>query len=656
MTNVTNKYAILIGINGYHESLGRLKYCVNDVRRLADVLTQGEDAFPKDRLLVLTDDGEQERCPTYANIHSWLASYLAQAEDDDTVFVYFAGHGREHGGKAYLLPSDATLQTVHVTGIPVSYVQELLERCNARQKVLVLDACHSGAGRDVAAMSAGILNELSAGKGIYTITSCDASELSHEWTDRKQGVFSFFLAEALSGGCVPDAKGRITIDSVYEYVYDKVRSWARRNRCAQSPKRFQHGSGVIALQHAAPDWKEIAGRLERQLKRTEKELEDAREQLDEERARAEGITRLRQAVRDFVTENEGKWSKREWQETRKTLRSRFSSLSMKSSDFDDLLAEERSQWLGDQQEDAASKQAGVGLQIHNLQRSLDKAKEENSGLRARLQPVARKRRLALYLIGALALVAVGFCMWTFRAALPIVGPHILGGYRQQYEAAKQWADSGDYRRAYEVGMQLEAKLRAAYTPEMQDLRRAVTAEMGTRILPAYYGGEYDAMIAKATAKNIEAAYVRGQALLTALLHHKDPALGSLREQVRSKLDGEISPAYYEAKGFWIEGSKLMAWDATGRQVKVIAAFKSIDQFLLSPDKTKIACAVNGQDEVYVVDIDGANLSRVTYGGRNYELNGWTGADALSYAYSPPGYSGHRDALIRINEANSPMNK
>jgi len=48
------KYAILIGINGYHESLGRLKYCVNDVRRLAEVLTQGEDAFPKDRLLVLT--------------------------------------------------------------------------------------------------------------------------------------------------------------------------------------------------------------------------------------------------------------------------------------------------------------------------------------------------------------------------------------------------------------------------------------------------------------------------------------------------------------------------------------------------------------------------------------------------------------------------
>ena len=247
---MSSKYAILIGINGYHESLGRLKYCVNDVRRLADVLTQGDDAFPKDRLLVLTDDGDKDKCPTYANIHSWLASYLAQAEDDDTVFVYFAGHGREQGGKAYLLPCDATLQTVHVTGIPVSYLQELLDRCKARQKVLVLDACHSGAGRDVAAMSTGMLSELSGSKGIYTITSCDAAELSHEWGEKKHGVFSYFLSEGLAGGCAPDGRNRVTGEALYEWVYDRVRSWAREHRCTQTPKRFAAGTGSVVLRLA----------------------------------------------------------------------------------------------------------------------------------------------------------------------------------------------------------------------------------------------------------------------------------------------------------------------------------------------------------------------------------------------------------------------
>ena len=148
----SDRWAMLIGINGYHESLGSLKYSVNDCRRLAEVLTTGDDVFPADHVLVLADDEPAERRPTYANIHSWLASWLAQPDEDDTVLVFFAGHGRYEDGKCYLVPGDATLQTIHVTGIPVPYIQELLNRCKARQKVLILDACHSGAGRNVSTM------------------------------------------------------------------------------------------------------------------------------------------------------------------------------------------------------------------------------------------------------------------------------------------------------------------------------------------------------------------------------------------------------------------------------------------------------------------------------------------------------------------------
>lgn len=250
----SNKYAILIGINRYHESLGQLKYAVNDCRCVASVLTEGPDGFPPDHVLLITDDQPEDRRPTYANIHSWLASYLAQAQDDDTVLVYFAGHGREHGGKAYLLPGDATLQTVHVTGIPVGYVQELLGRCKARQKLLVLDACHSGAGRDVVAMSGSMMDQIAAGKGVYTITSCDADELSHEWDEKKQGVFSYYFAEALSGTCPPDSQGRITAESLYEWVYDRVRSWAASKRCSQTPKRFAEGTGAVVLGRARKDY------------------------------------------------------------------------------------------------------------------------------------------------------------------------------------------------------------------------------------------------------------------------------------------------------------------------------------------------------------------------------------------------------------------
>jgi len=247
----SDRWAVLIGINGYHESLGPLKYSVNDCRRLAEVLTTGDDAFPADHVLVLADDEAAERKPTYANIHSWLASWLAQPDEDDTILVFFAGHGRYEDGKCYLVPGDATLQTIHVTGIPVPYIQELLNRCKARQKVLILDACHSGAGRDVSTMAAPMMETLSAGKGIYTLTSCDVDELSHEWDEKAQGVFSYYLAEALSGSCPPDAHGRITAEAVYDWVYTHVQRWSWDRRCKQTPRRLVNSSGPLVLRETS---------------------------------------------------------------------------------------------------------------------------------------------------------------------------------------------------------------------------------------------------------------------------------------------------------------------------------------------------------------------------------------------------------------------
>ena len=78
MKQEAKKYAILIGINGYHESLGQLKYSVNDCKRLASVLKTGDGAFPADNVLVLDDDQADDKKPTYTNIHSWLASWLSQ--------------------------------------------------------------------------------------------------------------------------------------------------------------------------------------------------------------------------------------------------------------------------------------------------------------------------------------------------------------------------------------------------------------------------------------------------------------------------------------------------------------------------------------------------------------------------------------------------
>lgn len=273
-TTGAQRWAVLIGVDRYHESLGNLRYSGQDCRRLADVLTRGDDAVPPDRLLVLCDDAPAERRPTYANIHSWLASWLSQPDDDDAVLVFFAGHGREMGGTGYLVPADATLDTLHVTGIPIKYVQELLGRCKASQKLLVLDACHSGAGRDVAPMPEAVMDQLDRGRGITTLTSCDVDEVSHEWDEKGHGVFTYYLAEALDGACPPDADGRLTADGVYTWVHDRVRQWAAQHRCRQTPRRLAEGTGRLTLRHAPTDTTDIATDLRREVARMRREIEE----------------------------------------------------------------------------------------------------------------------------------------------------------------------------------------------------------------------------------------------------------------------------------------------------------------------------------------------------------------------------------------------
>ncbi len=275
MPDSSSKWAILIGIDKYHESLGSLKYAGADCRALRDTLVSGPLGFPDDQVLLLDDTADAEHRPTFANIHNTLGSWLAAPKEDDLVCVYFAGHGRLVDGKTYLVPGDATLSSIHTLGIPLRNVQDVLERCKAKRKLLVLDACHSGSGRDVAAMPGDMATALAAGTGFYTISSCGSEERSHEWDEVGHGVFSHFLAEALRGGCSPAADGRLTVDRLYEWVHDRVAKWAAQHRCAQTPQRFAQGAGTLVLAQSAPDYAALAEQYRREAEEAKARLAEA---------------------------------------------------------------------------------------------------------------------------------------------------------------------------------------------------------------------------------------------------------------------------------------------------------------------------------------------------------------------------------------------
>ena len=109
------RWAVVIGIGRYESpAIPTLRYTVPDAEAMYRTLI-GPAGFKKDNVLLLTD--RVERKPTLKNIKWALGTFLARsARRDDTVVIFFAGHGApetdqrglERDGLAkYLIPSDA---------------------------------------------------------------------------------------------------------------------------------------------------------------------------------------------------------------------------------------------------------------------------------------------------------------------------------------------------------------------------------------------------------------------------------------------------------------------------------------------------------------------------------------------------------------------
>ena len=134
-TMAPQRWAILIGINRYGDSgLSNLNFAVADARALQETLIGMEDGFPAANTVLLIDDAaESERHPGRNNIIAQLTSWLQLPGPDDTVLLYFAGHGVEQDGISYLLPQDAKTANLGLTALRLSYFKEMLGQSPARK-------------------------------------------------------------------------------------------------------------------------------------------------------------------------------------------------------------------------------------------------------------------------------------------------------------------------------------------------------------------------------------------------------------------------------------------------------------------------------------------------------------------------------------------
>ena len=232
------RWAVLIGVNQYEDEqgIGSLKYCVADMKLLYEVLTGPRGGFRRENVLLMTDSAEQSiHRPTYSNMVTMIPRWLEDVGPEDDVLIAFSGHGMAEDDQCYLLPGDAKRGALRLTSVSVPQVREWLEGCRAERKVLILDACHSGAGKAPGQMSEEMKEEMEQGRGFLRLASCDTKQKSSEDPKLGHGVFTYSLVEALRGRGDLDGDGRVGADEAYRYVSKEVRRWARERGLHQDP-------------------------------------------------------------------------------------------------------------------------------------------------------------------------------------------------------------------------------------------------------------------------------------------------------------------------------------------------------------------------------------------------------------------------------------
>jgi tetratricopeptide (TPR) repeat protein len=228
------RWALVIGVDKYQDpQISPLKGSDNDARLIADALVRYA-GFPRDQVILLSTDQPAERQPTRVNILRRLSNLSTAVPKDGLLLVSFAGHGMERSGQAFLLPSDAQISDqisfLEETAISMNRVKERIKETGVGQVVVLLDACRNDPGGRADApnpLSNAYTNAFNFDvrnrevQAFATVYATGIGQRAYEYTEKKQGYFSWAVVEGLKGGAAND-KGEITLSQLVKYVQDTV--------------------------------------------------------------------------------------------------------------------------------------------------------------------------------------------------------------------------------------------------------------------------------------------------------------------------------------------------------------------------------------------------------------------------------------------------
>ncbi len=218
-------YAVVVGVSSY-DHMPTLKYTDDDAYRVYAFLRSPKGgALEGDQISVLIDEAA-----TKVKIIEAMRSTFAKAGPEDLIMLYFSGHGLNGA----FLPIDFD---GYNNRLDHETIKSILEESQAKYKICIADACHSGSllamkgGTDQTIIESYYDQLAQAKAGTALIMSSKSQETSLESQGLRQGVFSHYLIKGLEGEADIQPRDRIvTIAELFEFINANVKAYTGKRQ------------------------------------------------------------------------------------------------------------------------------------------------------------------------------------------------------------------------------------------------------------------------------------------------------------------------------------------------------------------------------------------------------------------------------------------
>ncbi|MBL4592735.1 MAG: caspase family protein [Flavobacteriales bacterium] len=243
-------FLLAVGISEYDNSDRNLTYAAKDAQDFVNILEKSGQYNKINVKIVLNHDATKEHILK-------TADFLKNSKINDHVIVYFSSHGLlDEQLDYYLATTDVDFNNPSKKGLPYDKIEQLLEHVKSRNRLVLIDACHSGeidkdemlladnnsnqhvkatakSGTKIVVPKTGLKNsftymqvlfsDVSKGLGATIISAAGGMEFAYETNDKKNGLFTYSIIEGIESKKADLNKdGKIQLSELQLYIQFRV--------------------------------------------------------------------------------------------------------------------------------------------------------------------------------------------------------------------------------------------------------------------------------------------------------------------------------------------------------------------------------------------------------------------------------------------------